>query len=1110
LQHLLDKLNPEQRKAVETVEGPVLILAGAGSGKTRVITYRIAHLIESAGVAPDSILAVTFTNKAASEMAERVEQLVGHTTFAKPLISTFHSLCVRILRRDIEALSTTFAPNLDSLRSEILQLEHTIKERQKSIAELLGAANVTSMRRKTDEIRTELVRAENEHEHAEHQCDLILEKIEQEERGFEIDGCTILGVLRHEDGKTECTDVKGRRVPDHLRSRGPGCERCKKKTRRNWTFIFRSDDGTVKQYGSDCIELEFHIAALRLEAVAKHVKSLKESYSDCVQLAVAKGEACNSLRKELEQSKTDELRKELEQSEIDERIRQLENDQERDTKRASELKERQNSGSLSRKSGLTKDFVIYDEKDQEMLVKSAARRLGLDDKKLTPRTILSHISWAKNHMLDPQEYYLSSADPKTEKVAQVYKIYRQELLKANALDFDDLLLEAQRLLKGVGEVRAKYQRRWHYLLVDEYQDTNRPQYEIMRLLAGERHNVCAVGDEDQSIYSWRGADIRNILEFEQDFPEAKIIRLEQNYRSTESILQAASAVVANNVKRKGKRLWTARQGGARIGYYEAPDGENEALFAADFISKYMQKCVAEGSSGRAAVLYRTNSQSRLFEEALRRYGLSYHVVGGFSFYDRAEIKDMISYLKLILNPADSVGLMRVINTPTRGIGKTTMETVERIALETGISLWDAIAEAIERKLLPQRATAALKNFRDIIEDARAMMSGTYAERLIESARSEAEVAAAPAPAAIRVPEPEAEPGDQHGLEFGADVTFAPETFDDAATAPPNSAGQQQADEDTSLVPAQSASQASTAELLKFLLDRTGYMRQLEQEDTPEAEQRMENLRELINAALDSRDRGESVNEFLDHAALVSDADQYDAAQQITLMTLHAAKGLEFPLVFLVGVEEGLFPHSRTLLSPDDIEEERRLCYVGMTRAMDTLVLSRARLRRRYGTDMPESTTPSRFLEEIPPELLEDLGSPGHRQKTKFAGSYADDSGGTHYDYENEDQSAAWDKGSRGGYGGGKTAYQGQTYNSIENIAEFFASRGKRFSLPKIAATEPTGKRGFRKGDRVKHPKYGEGIVYLREGEGEEAKITVQFSRFGLKKLVEKYAQLQKA
>jgi DNA helicase II / ATP-dependent DNA helicase PcrA len=400
-----------------------------------------------------------------------------------------------------------------------------------------------------------------------------------------------------------------------------------------------------------------------------------------------------------------------------------------------------------------------------------------------------------------------------------------------------------------------------------------------------------------------------------------------------------------------------------------------------------------------------------------------------------------------------------------------------------------------------------------------MMSGTYAERLTESAQGEAKVAALPPPAAIRVPEPEPEPSDQQGLEFGSDITFAPELFDDTAETPaplgdaePPQAEEQdeQGEEDTSFVPSQSDSQASTAELLKFLLDRTGYMRFLEQEDTPEAEQRTENLRELINAALDSRDRGESVSEFLDHAALVSDADQFDASQQITLMTLHAAKGLEFPLVFLVGVEEGLFPHSRTLLSPDDIEEERRLCYVGMTRAMDTLVLSRARLRRRYGTDMPEPTTPSRFLDEIPAELLEDLGSPGHRPKTKFSGSYSDDSSGPHYDYENEDQSAVWDKGSRGGYGGANTAYKGQTYNSIENIAEFFASRGKRFSLPKIAAPEPTGKRGFRKGDRVKHPKYGEGIVYLREGEGEDAKITVQFPRFGLKKLVEKYAQLEKA
>src|SRR5207248_6574469 len=307
--------------------------------------------------------------------------------------------------------------------------------------------------------------------------------------------------------------------------------------------------------------------------------------------------------------------------------------------------------------------------------------------------------------------------------------YRKELRKANALDFDDLLLEAVRLLKSAGHVREYYNQKFQYILVDEYQDTNRPQYELMRMLAGDRHNVCAVGDEDQSIYSWRGADIRNILEFEKDFPEAKIVRLEQNYRSTQNILQVASAVVANNVRRKGKNLWTSRQGGAKIGYYEAPDGENEALFAADAINRYVRESTERGENGRAAVLYRTNSQSRLFEEAMRRYGLKYHVVGGFSFYERAEIKDMISYLKVIQNPDDSIALLRVINTPARGIGKTTLETLEHLALETGVSMWGAISEAVRRQLLPARALAALTSFKEIIEDAGAMLAGTYGERL---------------------------------------------------------------------------------------------------------------------------------------------------------------------------------------------------------------------------------------------------------------------------------------------------------------------------------------------------------------------------------------------
>ena len=598
----LSQLNPQQREAVETSEGPLLILAGAGSGKTRVITYRIAHLIENLGAMPESILAVTFTNKAASEMVERVDKIVGGLSAAKPVISTFHSFCVRVLRRDIEAL----------------------------------------------------------------------------------------------------------RIPSTVPGTPP--------------------------------------------------------------------------------------------------------------------------------IGLTKNFVIYDEADQQQLVKSVMRRLGIDDKQVTPRSVLAHISWAKNHMLDPQEVYLQSADPKTERVAQIYEEYRKELLKANALDFDDLLLEAVRLLKAVPTVREHYNRRFQYVLVDEYQDTNRPQYELMRVLAGAHHNVCAVGDEDQSIYSWRGADIRNILEFEKDFPEAKIIRLEQNYRSTQNILQAASAVVANNIKRKGKNLWTSRQGGTKIGYYEAPDGENEALFVADYIAKYLREAAEQSENPRAAVLYRTNSQSRLFEEGMRRYQLKYHVVGGFSFYERAEIKDMISYLKVIHNPDDSISLLRVINTPVRGIGKTTIETLERVALETGLSLWGAIGESIRRQLLPQRALLALKGFHDLIEDARAILAGTYVQRLEQTAR-ESESTEDPA-----------------AIEMDDQIAFDPTIFESNLDVSPPKPKE---------TAPESLPVASTAEILKFLIDRTGYIKQLEEEDTPEAYSRIENLRELVNAAMDSRDRGETLDQFLD-------------------------------------------------------------------------------------------------------------------------------------------------------------------------------------------------------------------------------------------------------
>jgi len=870
LQHLLDKLNPPQRAAVESVDGPLLILAGAGSGKTRVITHRIAYLIEVRNVAPDSILAVTFTNKASAEMAERVDKLLEHRSLAKPLLATFHSFCVRLLRRDIESL----------------------------------------------------------------------------------------------------------RIGDQ---------------------------------------------------------------------------------------------------------------------------------------GLTRNFVIYDEADQQAIVKQAMRRMGLDTKQLTPRTVLSRISWAKNHMLDPQEIYLESTDPVAERIAHIYEIYRKELRKANALDFDDLLLEAVHVLRSSGEVRERYNRRYRYLLIDEYQDTNRPQYELMKLLAGTEHNVCVVGDEDQSIYSWRGADIRNILEFEKDFPEAKTIRLEQNYRSTQVILEGASAVVARNLQRKGKNLWTSREGGAMIGYYEAPDGENEALFIADYIQKYMRKAGEEQEMPRAAVLYRTNSQSRLVEEALRRYGIAYTMVGGFSFYDRSEIKDLLSYLKLVQNPDDSIALARVINTPPRGIGKTTLEVLDRLSVETGMSTWAAIGHAVKEQLLPARACIALASFRRLIEDARALLEPGFAEKLAQ------DVAAEPESCAPESAEADSGEWEDVGFDFG-DLEPDPADVDPEEQAPPLLSFDEA---EKPFLPAtdpvahegfrKPGDAATLPELIRFLIDRTGYIRSLEEEGTPESISRIENLKELANAAQDAQQRGETLSEFLDHAALVSDTDRYNPESRVTLMSLHSAKGLEFPLVLLAGMEEGLFPHSRTLNQPNELEEERRLCYVGMTRAMDALVVTRARYRRRYGNDMPEASMPSRFLEEIPSHLLQDLT----RGQRPSSGAYAARYGSSrrsdeweaprHYSYEDEDQRTV----SRTAPSGNRQSGSAKPAGSLDNIAQFFSSRKTSGSRPKLEIPVPAGATGFRSGQRVRHPKYGEGVVFRREGDGDDAKITVQFAQFGVKKLVEKFAQLEK-
>ncbi len=650
--------------------------------------------------------------------------------------------------------------------------------------------------------------------------------------------------------------------------------------------------------------------------------------------------------------------------------------------------------------------------------------MGLDEKDFLPsRTVLSRISSAKNRNEGPADLYKAAVNQETERVAAVFEEYEKALRNANALDFDDLLLEAVRLLRHDQTTREAWNRRLSYVMIDEYQDTNRSQYELMRLLSEHHRNVCVVGDEDQSIYSWRGADIHNILDFERDFPNAKVIRLEQNYRSTKNILAAAGAVVENNKARKGKKLWTDADAGVPLGVYGGYDDQNEALFIADTIEKHL----ASHPEDNVAILYRTNFQSRQIEEALRRYGRKYNIVGGFSFYQRAEIKDIVAYLKVAASNTDSMSLLRIINTPARGIGRTTVEQIEKYARERGLSLWESIGRIIDDQALSTRSQSSLVTFRNLIQEL-------------------------------------------------------------------------------SLV----ASSSPLPELLRFILDRTGYRRMLEQEKTPESETRLENLDELINAAAEAAERGDTVTEFLDQAALDADADHVDERSPICLMTLHNAKGLEFPVVFLAGMEMGLFPHNRSMNSEDALEEERRLCYVGMTRARKRLVLTWAKYRRRFGGGEQERSTPSWFLGEIPAHLLVDLGQPDRPGEVDLLAERHD-----------VRQSAK------------KNTYTGKTYNSLENISQFFGERGMPFNnapkgpspqktppmpLPRPGArnvplTKPlpgaVPRKGARTGMTVEHPKYGTGTVVRREGEGEDAKITVNFPRYGLKKLVEKYAGLKR-
>lgn len=729
---IFDTLNDRQCEAVKHTEGPLLITAGAGSGKTKVLTCRIAHLLEL-GVAPYRILAITFTNKAAKEMKERVTNLVGAQADSIWL-STFHSFCAKLLR-------------------------------------------------------------------------------------FEIDG--------------------------------------------------------------------FH--------------------------------------------------------------------------------------------GYTRNFTIYDSSDQLVLVKDCLKKLNLDDKQFTPRSVLGTISSAKNVLMDAKAFAAKASDFYEQKVADVYAMYQEKLRENNAVDFDDLLFLAVRLLQENEEVREKYQSRFQYILVDEYQDTNHAQYALTKILAARWRNICVVGDADQSIYAWRGADIRNIIDFTRDYPDAASIKLEQNYRSTKTILHAANAVIDNNESRPKKTLWTENPTGNKIIHYQAQTEHDEADYIAGVI--YNRHEISHEPYGDMAILFRTNAQSRVLEEKLMRYAIPYTMVGGTKFYDRKEIKDVLAYLRLIYNPEDSLSLTRIINVPKRNIGATTMEHVAAYAEAQGISLFEALSSTDEIPVT-KRAKVSLENFAAMIFDLLNDIEGKDVLSLIET-----------------------------------------------------------------------------------VIKQTGYgdMLDKEVEHDPQGESRKENVGEFLSVAKDYMDSNPEGNlqDFLENVALVSDVDDFESSDsKVTLMTLHAAKGLEFPVVFLTGLDEGLFPHSRTLMDPAQVEEERRLAYVGITRAERQLYVTNAVTRTMYGRI--SAYMPSRFLAEIPPQFMEDY----HRKSAM-------------------PQSRT-------------TAVPGKQRVSI--LTKPVAS-----SLPKKHAVTDT----FAKGDKVRHKIWGIGTVLDVIGEGPNMQMKIQFPTKGVRQVVVKYAPLEK-
>ncbi len=831
----LDSLNPPQREAVLYTGGPLLILAGAGSGKTRVIAYRIAYLVGSGIAGPDEVLAVTFTNKAAEEMRERVASLLGAAASGM-WISTFHALCARLLRRE-----------------------------------------------------------------------------------------------------------------------------------------------------------------------APHV-------------------------------------------------------------------------------GLSRDFVIYDSSDQLAAVKQILRDQQVDDSFLAPRAALSRISHAKNRMESPAAMLARRSSYRDDVVARVYDEYVKVLAASGALDFDDLLLKTVELFERADTVRSHYSRRFRFVMVDEYQDTNRPQYLLMRRLAEHHRNLTVVGDPDQSIYAWRGADIRNILDFEADFPETTVVRLEQNYRSTAVILEAASALIANNLNRKEKRLWTDRAGGDPIVYARCGDELEEG----DFVAKTARGVLAADPDASAAILYRTNAQSRVLEDALRRENLAYRIIGGVRFYERKEIKDALAYLKLLLNPHDDVSVRRVINTPARGIGKGVLDALE--AARTGAT-GDQKPEAGSQK---PEAVASSEYSVASREDAerRPADSDNHAFQFDSppalSGPDDRRVEGSPEP---RVPSPD--PG-RASLWSALNRGLDEKRFPSRATA---SLG---AFRDLILSLTEMSRRETASAAIARVLDQSGYLQDLREERSEEAEGRVENLAELVSAAreYENREAEPSLAAFVDRLSLLSEVDESEGAQdaRVLLMTLHAAKGLEFPAVIIAGLEEGLFPHSRSADEDETLEEERRLCYVGMTRARLRLFLTSAGRRRVFGEY--RATEPSRFLGEIPNRLV---------QRYDFVGygpSYGPSSGAfrgarDRDGYRDRNADAA---GRRGAYAspygsrpvtrGPSARSDGPTYHPEDEDQSAQAS-------------------GVRLGMRVRHPQFGAGTVIGLEDHGDDVKLTVRFAAVGVKRLLGKYARLER-